>query len=636
MSPRLPPAPELEWVDASSPRSSGFEDLYFSQRGGLAETECVFIDGCHLPEGWRGRDRFAIAELGFGTGLNVLAVWKAWLSTKKTHAILHVSTVEAYLCDRADAARALRAFPEVAPLSDKLLARWPVRARAPQRLWFPEDGFCLDVHIGEAAEVLPQWSGRFDAWFLDGFAPSRNPAMWSDPVLDEVRRLSAPGARVASFTVAGAVRRGLQARGFVVEKKPGFGAKRERLEARAPEDTWESEAEVRGDPGLTYPCRAVHPRRVGIVGGGIAGAAAADALKRRGVTATVFDAEGGNRASGNPVGLVAPRLDRGEGPLREVYLAAYLHAIDVYRSLGDAVLGACGVEQIADPRKPDVLGDLIADPPLPPDWFQPRDLDAVLHAPAGIVRPEAAIAAWLNGVEVRRVPVSALKRLEQGWRLIGENGDGLCDVDAVVLAAGIALPKFPQCAALPIALSRGQIEWGALNAMGLDRARMRGTYVAPFEKGVLFGATFDAVDGDAVDEAAQAEADVRSRVWNLKALADLAPEVAAALDENSLQSRAALRASTPDRAPMAGLLPDEEGWREDAKRITAGWPVADAPVHDGLYVLGGLGARGLTLAPLLAERLASEMFDEPQLLSARAIDAVHPARFLHRAMRRGA
>ncbi len=229
--PRLPPKLELAWTESGVPRAPAFDDVYFSQAGGLAESDAVFLAGCGLPEAWAGRPRFSICELGFGTGLNALAVWRAWKRTRQPNAILHMCSVEAFPLEKVDAARALACFPEIADLAAALLECWPVRAYGPQRLWFPDDGFALTLRIGEADAALSELSGAFDAFFLDGFAPARNAEMWSASLMRALARLSAPGARLASFSVAGEVRRNLEAAGFATAKKPGFGAKRQRLEA---------------------------------------------------------------------------------------------------------------------------------------------------------------------------------------------------------------------------------------------------------------------------------------------------------------------------------------------------------------------------------------------------------------------
>jgi tRNA 5-methylaminomethyl-2-thiouridine biosynthesis bifunctional protein len=222
-------------------------------------------------------------------------------------------------------------------------------------------------------------------------------------------------------------------------------------------------------------------------------------------------------------------------------------------------------------------------------------------------------------------PVQTLEPGESGWTLRAPDNRALLKVDAVVLACGAAVTQFEAASFLPIALSRGQIEWG--KGAPPKRAITRGSYVAPFEGGVLFGATFDK-NVVACEDA---------RVRNLAALRELAPGIAASIHEPSLQSRAADRATTPDRAPIAGLLPNAEAWLAQYADIAHGREIktdAPPPAHEGVYVIGGLGARGLTLAPLLGEIIAGEMCGEPALLSQFARDAIHPARFLHRALKR--
>jgi tRNA 5-methylaminomethyl-2-thiouridine biosynthesis bifunctional protein len=626
--PRLPPHPELEWDGAGNVlRASRFDDVYFSDDGGLAEAEVVFLQGTGLPDAWKNKDRFALCELGFGTGLNVLATWRAWKTTRSPHAQLHISTIEAFPLAKADAERVLGRFPALAREAEQLLARWPVRAYAPQRLWFDEDRVSLTLFTGDAETILRGLTGSFDAWFLDGFAPARNPQMWTPAIFSEMARLSAPWTRAATFTVASEVRRGLEAAGFAVQKQPGFGKKRERLEARfvGPARASKPASARASGAGTIYPYAACNPKRVAIVGAGIAGAASAQALARRGVETIVLEAarELGAGASGNPAGLVMPRLDRG-GALSEVHLAAYLHAVAAYEALG--VLDRCGVEQHALAGGEDALTDLLSDPPLPGDWLTSLPNGAALHARAGLVRPQAAIARMFEAaMAICESPVQQIERDASGWLVRGPDGRALLRADAVVLACGAALAKFEPASFLPIPISRGQIEWGEGQAP--QRAIARGNYVAPFERGVLFGATFDP-EPTTMDDA---------RARNLAALWALAPDIARSIDPASLHSRASDRATTPDRAPVAGLLPDADAWRAQYAGIAHGRidnGGAPPPAHYGIYVIGGLGARGLTLAPLLGEVIAGEMCGEPPLLSQLARDAIHPARFLHRALKR--
>ncbi|HYD72706.1 MAG TPA: bifunctional tRNA (5-methylaminomethyl-2-thiouridine)(34)-methyltransferase MnmD/FAD-dependent 5-carboxymethylaminomethyl-2-thiouridine(34) oxidoreductase MnmC [Candidatus Binatia bacterium] len=640
--PRLPPLPRLEWSEAGAPRAAEIGDVYFSDAGGLAESEHVFLQGTGLPDAWRGRDRFAICELGFGSGLNVLAAWRAWKATRAPHATLHISSIEAFPLAKADAERALARFPEVAALAQALLARWPVRAYAPQRIWFEDDRFALTLFVGEAEQVLAGMRGAFDAWFLDGFAPSRNPAMWTPEVLRQVARLSAPSARAATFSVAGDVRRGLKAAGFGVEKKSGYGGKRERLEARletpppslAKSGTGSHNAGGGTGASNIYPYAAAHPKRVAIIGAGIAGAACARALVRRGVETIVLEGarELGAGASGNPAGLVMPRLDR--GPLSELFLAAYLHAVAAYEALG--VFDACGVEQRAEASKQTAFFLQLNDPPLPDDWLVELAHDVALHRRAGVVRPCAAVEGMLRGAQVQfEAEVQSLDRSGEGWVLRADDGRAMLKADAVVLACGAALTRFAPASFLPITLSCGQIEWG--EGARLDRALVRGNYVAPFEGGVLFGATFDHYGPPASSPVSAAPAVNGARARNIAALSELAPDIAASIDPAKLHSRASLRATTPDRLPIAGLLPDAPAWFAQYEALAHGRKIETdqpPPAHRGVYVIGGLGARGLTFAPLLGERIASEICGEPAPLSQFSLDAIHPARFLHRALKR--
>lgn len=609
----LPAAPRLAWSPEGCPEDLDTGDVFFSRDGGLAEAEAVFLAGCGLPQRWAGRDRFAIGELGFGSGLNALAAWRLWRQTRPAGATLHFTSIEARPWAAAEAARAHAAFPEIASLSARLLARWPVRAAGPQRLWFPEDGFCLTVWHGEAGAILPRLHGMFDAWFLDGFAPAKNPELWSQPVFTELQRLCAPDARLATYTVAASVRAHLEAAGFAWAKRPGFGKKRERLEA------WPVRA-APGPPSL-FPSGA-RAGRIAILGGGAAGASLAQALTRRGRRPLLLEAgaELAGGASGNPAALVMPRLDRGDTPAARFFLAAYLFALQHYGA-EEPSFHPCGVRQ---PTAAERLQALAADPLLPPDWLE-FGPEALRHPKAGVLAPAAVVARWAAGAELCcGAQAARLERTGEAWRILDAGGALLAEAETLVLANGPGLASFEETAWLPLQLSRGQIELAA--GVAAPEAVADGTYAAPCPTGLVFGATFDAVEhaGAVAPEAA-------SRAENLAALARLAPELAAAIDPARLVSRAALRAATPDRLPIAGQAPDAPSWR-----ISKGGQIAgEGQALPGLYLLGGFGARGFLVAPLLAERLAAEICGEPSPLDAGVLEALHPARFLLRALKRG-
>jgi tRNA 5-methylaminomethyl-2-thiouridine biosynthesis bifunctional protein len=596
----------LSWTP-QGPRSQRFDDIYFSAADGLAEARAVFLQGCGLPDAWNGRGRFVVGELGFGTGLNIAALLELWRRTRPPDGRLNIFSVEAYPLSKSEAARALGAWPELDEVAGPLLAAWPDARRGFHRLDLDPFHATLDLWIGDAAEGLDAWQGLADAWFLDGFAPARNPLMWRQEVLDLVCARARPGAHIATFTVAGAVRRGLVQAGARVEKKPGFGAKRERLEAWI-EPT--SAAAKRHVPDA--------PTRVVIVGAGIAGAALARAFGREGAQVLVIDEGGpGAGASGNPSALVTPRLDAGFGVAAVLHAQAFARAVALYaRETPDAIIARGAVQLEATPRDTARFAKLEA-------WegFAPGALSTLTplavgerlgeaQTPGGlsyrdalVIHPQTVLAAWLATASLTVAEVAGLEPLAGGWKLVDPQGETIADADVVVLASGPASRRLaPNESASSLMAVRGQASWTS-GPYPLGGACAWGGYAIPMpDGGVLFGSSHVRNDwgGDlrAEDEA-----------HNLALLADGRPKLAEAigrdLNANPLKGRASLRAATPDHLPLVGRL----------------------GAHEGLYILAGLGARGFTLAPLLAEHIAADTFDAPSPLQRCVTGAIVPARF---------
>jgi tRNA U34 5-methylaminomethyl-2-thiouridine-forming methyltransferase MnmC len=206
---------ELDWRDGIVPVSTRFQDPYFSISDGLAETRHVFLSGNDLPA--RFRPGFHIAELGFGTGLNMLAT----LLSLTDDTPIRYTSFEAYPLPADDIARALDAFPQARAVAGQFLTQW---AAGQTRMTLP--GMQVTVILGDARDTLPAWQGHADAWYLDGFSPAKNPELWSDGLMAQVGRHTAPGGTFATYTAAGHVRRALSAAGFAVERRPGHGTKR--------------------------------------------------------------------------------------------------------------------------------------------------------------------------------------------------------------------------------------------------------------------------------------------------------------------------------------------------------------------------------------------------------------------------
>ena len=554
----------------------------------------MFLDGCGLPDAWRNRRRFVVGELGFGTGLNIAALLDLWRRTRPVGGVLQIYSIEAFPITADEAARALGRWPELAEVVSPLIARWPGRAPGRHRIQFPEFGAILDLAVLEAAEALSGWSGRADAWFLDGFSPALNPQMWTDEVLALVAARSAPGARTATFTVAGQVRRGLGAAGFTVEKRPGFGRKRERLEARL--------------PGEAAPTPA---RRAAIIGGGIAGAAAARAVRALGAEALVLEAERpGAGGSGNPSALVTPRLDAGLGEAARLFAQAFVRATHLYEEIPGAVIARGVLQLAAGDRDADRFARIAAS-----DVFEPGALALIAPeaaaerlgeaAPAALDQvealaadPAAILAVWTG--ETLTARVAALAPDGDGWRLLDADGGEIARADTVILASALdAATLVPD---LPLGPVRGQASWTEGGEAG--PAAAWGGYLLPTRTGLLFGATHDR--GDTGREVREAD-----HLRNRETLAATLPGLATRLASAPLSGRASIRAVTPDRLPLAG-----------------------ATGLAGVYALSGFGSRGFSLAPLLAEHVAALALGAPSPISVAAADLVAPDRFARRAARR--
>lgn len=578
---------ELLWDEDGTPRSGRFGDIYFSPEDGLAETRAVFLDGCDLPRAFGGRDHFCVAELGFGTGLNMAALLMLWREHAAAGSRLSLFSIEGYPLSRDEASRALSAWPELAPAAGALLAAWPPATPGIHRIDLPAFNATLDLAIGPVEQGLSGWLGLADAWFLDGFSPATNPDMWSPAVMARIAALSRPGARLATFTVAGAVRRGLAEAGFSVEKRPGHGRKRERLEARLAGDA--------ASPGV--------PDDIVILGAGIAGAALVRAFAAQGRAVEVIDAEGpGAGASGFEAALVTPRLDVGDLDLASGYARALERAGQLYAQIDGAVV-AEGVLQLPG-RDRDVErhrriaeqgiwspGHMrVLSPAEASDRLgEPIGHEALFMRDARVIRPARVLAAWLPR-GVTRAAVARMERDGEAWSLFDADGALIRRAACVIVATGAGTRSL---LSLPLQPVRGQVE--VAEGVTAPAALAWGGYAIPTGEGLLFGATHDRDD---------ASADVRpgDTRRNLATLATVLPQQAEQAGQAPLRSRAAVRATTPDRLPVAGRA------------------------GDGLYVLGGLGSRGFCLAPLLAEHVVAQVLHRPSPLGAAMVQRLAPLR----------
>ena len=653
----------LDWPrddnDSEAPHSSAFDDVYFSRHDGRAETEHVFINANRLPErlaAWQGPRPFVIGETGFGTGLNMLCAWAAFERHAPATARLHLVSTERFPMTRDDLERALTAWPEFHDKAACLTAQWPAPVAGVHRLRLSER-VILDLHFGDSAERLGQLDGRVDAWFLDGFAPSKNPEMWQPALFTAMARASRPGATFATFTCAGVVKRGLKAAGFAWRKVPGHGRKREMLAG-------EIETPPHHDPRPSTPWftppTTKPARHVAVIGAGLAGTTVAEALARRGVAVTLIEREApGAGGSGNRQGALYVKLAAETNAQSRMYLSGLLYSRRWLATLDPehTIWDDCGVLQLATgQREAKRQARFLANHALPTQVVTGVDAEEASarsgvaidspgldYAGAGWVRPDLLCArlAATPGITLHRGEVTELipganpVTHEGGWTLSFKDGEPLV-ADQVVVATAALANRFAQTDALPLQPIRGQVSAVRLpqgaEVPTLSRVVCAGGYVPPATDGILsFGATFAPHDTDTALRDTDHAANLAELEASLPRFTAALRKAGVDLTPDHLEGRVAIRAASPDKTPYAGPVPDAAHWREaystlakDARRI----PDTPGAHHPGLWISAAHGSRGLASAPLCAEVIASRICDEPLPVERALADHLHPGRRL--------
>ncbi|HAU57461.1 MAG TPA: FAD-dependent cmnm(5)s(2)U34 oxidoreductase [Comamonadaceae bacterium] len=617
----------IEWLADGTPFSPRFGDRYRSELGGLAQSREVFLHGCGLPAAWAGQPQWCILETGFGLGLNFLVTWQAWKADPARPRLLHFVATEAHPASATDSLRAAKAHPELLPLAEQLQAQcWGLLPGA-HRLVFEGGQVLLTLCIGDTKAVLREQALAADAVYLDGFSPAKNPGIWDLHTLKAVARCCRRGTRIASWTVARSVLDGLTQCGFVVQKTPGLPPKRDNLQGEfAPR--WVPRKAAGG-----APLAPVLPSSCVVIGAGLAGAATAASLARRGWRVQVLDAGAtpASGASGLPVGLFAPHLSPDDNVFARVSrsgVRAMLQQSQALLQHGVDWNPGGVLERRPDPH----LG-------LPEGWQDgpgadwslpasqealgaaglPEDASACWHARAGWVRPERLVQQLLAQPGIAWCPnstVTALRRTEGApWQVLDSAGQSLGEAEVVVLAAGPAcnaLLEQVQGPHLPLQPVRGQLSWGPQpgGATGLPPFPVNGNGAlvahVPHEGGHAWhmGSTFDR---DVEQLPLPPEEEAAAHATNWRRLQALVPPAAPTLrpafeSEAPLHAWASVRCTSADRLPIVGP--------------------ADAQALPGLWLNTAMGARGLTRAVLCGELLAARLQGEPLPLDAKLARAM--------------
>jgi tRNA 5-methylaminomethyl-2-thiouridine biosynthesis bifunctional protein len=635
-TPIIPATPAF---DANgTPYSADYGDVYHSADSGPGQAAHVFLGGNDLPARWSHARVFTIVETGFGLGLSFLATWQAWRADTARPERLHFVSVEKRPFLREGLAELHARYPEFALRSAELRALWPLPLPGLHRLDFENGRVTLTLAFGDVAAVLPRLRLAADAFFLDGFAPERNPEMWEPGVVKLLARLARPGATAATYTAARGVREALAGAGFTPELRPGFGRKRNMIAARyAP-------------PGARRHTPAQPPqwseRHAIVIGAGLAGAAVCERLAARGWRLDLLERGSAPAmgASGIASGIFHPHVSRDDSILSRLTRAGSLYALARWRALEAAgqrfAWACCGALQVAKDAK-DEARMAAAVRAL---GFPAAYLEYLPRAPAqektgvklrsggwwfpagGWMRPgewvAAQIAASGNLKLLTGAAVLALERRDAEWRALSADGSVIASAPVVVLANADDAARLAPVA--PLKRVRGQLTLLPGKGLPALRAVLAGAgHIAPAVGGTAVGgATYDFDDDDA-------EPRESGHAGNLARLEKLLPEMTGHLDPATLGGSVGFRCVSADRLPLIGAMPDA------AAAIASAARRGDVPRAPGLYGLTALGSRGLTWAALGAEQLACSIEGEPPPLESDLLDAVDPARFALRRLRRG-
>jgi len=624
------------------PYSPVYKDVYFSGDG-LAESQNVFVRPHNFARRWQPGATFHILETGFGTGLNFLTTLA--LFRQSSSGFLHYFACEAFPLQPEEIRLALRHAPELQSLLKELLAVYDPRLPGFHSFSL-QGGVTLTLLLGDARQLLPELQtiisgARFDAFYLDGFSPDRNPELWNDSIYQELSRLGKRGSTLSTFTVAGHVRRGLTQAGFQLEKLPATGRKKEFLFGTL------LDPQLRISRSPWYEISTVPAsKEVAIVGAGLAGCLTARSLADRGFRVTLFDSAGAvaSGASGNPLGIVMPVLSRKESHFSSLTLQAYLSFLRYFSQHSVFTRGI--IQLFYDERSTIRLNEAL-------EWLKKAGAGSIAHAVSqqeieewtgvrtnyeGIFFPEACAVdpAALCRSQIDH-PLIDFRPRTQISNIQPEATGMILTVDGKRISSQITIVTsgyrlLAPLGWLPVKPFAGQLTYLPDRGLGPRLPICYNGYLLPAHQGFqLCGATYEEGEGNGFDPQKNREI--------INHLESALPDFKADDSPVIFPGRAAIRAASTDYMPVIGAVPGREDFLRDfaiiqKKALHKISPLPQPPLLPGLYTMTGLGSRGLLYGHLGSRLLTSLICGDILPLERSLVAALNPVRFLYRELRR--
>ncbi|MBE7437184.1 MAG: bifunctional tRNA (5-methylaminomethyl-2-thiouridine)(34)-methyltransferase MnmD/FAD-dependent 5-carboxymethylaminomethyl-2-thiouridine(34) oxidoreductase MnmC [Spirochaetales bacterium] len=626
------------------PYSPIYNDVYFSGDG-LEESRTVFLAPHGLEGRWQEGASFHVLETGFGTGLNFLTTLE--LFRKHGRGYLHYFACEAFPLQAQEIRTALSHASSLQPFLEELLAVYDPRLRGFQR-FFLQKGVTLTLLLGDARHLLPQLQtivsgARFDAFYLDGFAPDRNPELWNEAIYLELSRLGKKGSTLSTFTVAGQVRRGLVEAGFHVEKRPGAGRKKEFLFASLVNPGQRTERA----PWYRLECPSARAgKEVVIIGAGLAGCLTARSLADRGYSVTLLDREKSvaRCTSGNPLGIVMPVLSRKESIFSRLTLGAFLSFLRKFAHLSVFPPGIVQLhyDQQAGERLEEALAWLesmgagtlarhVSQEEIAGILGTSVNFPGILFTEACVLDPVALCLDQINHPAIDFQPgteIAQISALPEGMEL--KSQDRVFISNITIVTTGHRL--FDPLGWLPVRPFQGQLTYLPQQRSAPEKPVCYNGYMLPARNGFhVCGATYEEGEGSGFDPQKNQEI--------LESLQSALPGVLPDRPVESYAGRAAVRAASTDYTPVIGPVPLREAFMSDyaiiqKKALHKISHLPLPPVLPGLYTMTGIGSRGLLYSHLGANLLSSQISGDILPLESDLVAALNPLRFLYRELRR--
>lgn len=658
----------IQWTDKGFPFSSDYEDIYFSEADPVAESRYVFLHGNKLETlaAEAGQQPLVIGECGFGFGLNFLLAWEMFDQVASANARLHFISCELHPVLKVDLKRFHTSLPEaLSPYSRRLQQSYPEQGAGPHRLSFHlnHKHIILDLHYNDANTTFNKLSVPkpvVDAWFLDGFAPSKNTDMWSEKLCQSIAHLSKPGASLSTYSVAGAVKRHLEKAGFKMEKIPGFGKKRHMLKGILDQKLTPELHPAWNTPWPEQPCFNKPEHSIAIIGGGLAGCSTAYALASRGFAVSLIEQESrlAQGASGNPRGIVHFKPSRRLTNASLFHYHAYLYALRHYCTLAqqhEIDWQNSGVYQLVLNRVEQAdMDDLLdrklyADTILKKSVYQISDqqleiqpsLSALLLPETGSLDPVALCHAWAGHKNITLYTSHRFlgcREQDNKWLLeLSHKGKiKTHGINTLVICNNTSAATHTVLPSYPFVFNHGQTDTYAVKTTQADNIFCHKGYAIPWHEGKNPMLT---IGGSFAQGSHQEGTSATMREQNLALVKAVSDKLFNFLRDNpnNCSSRQQTRCTTPDYQPMIGPVEDRSACEEiyAGLKRNARKNIRQSPRYKpGLFINVGHGSHGLTTTPLAGEYLASLISGENLPLLQEQISAIHPLRFMIRELKK--